>query len=297
MAVDSSFTKSNDIVDSPGSQTAKQAILWNESNLDDLITAFNAHTHNATTDTLTNKTIDADNNTISNIEHGAECDEPSSGVHGVTGSIVGTTDTQTLTNKTIDADNSTISNLEHGAEVDEPASGVHGVTGTLVGTSDTQTLTNKTIAAASNTVTISVSDLSDGITATGAEINTACDGITATAAELNSAADGIGVTIPRTKVVEIGDWNMDTTTSKAIAHGLNLTQIVAVRAMVRNDADDARYMAQGYDQVTGTDTHLAVMATGAGNVNLQRYATGFFDSTDFNATSYNRGWVVIDYID
>lgn len=95
----------------------------------------------STAQTITNKVIDADNNTISNLAHGSEVDQPTA-AHGVT-EILGASEVQTVTNKVIDADNNTISNLAHGAEVDNPTA-AHGV-GEIVGTTEVQTLTNKTL--------------------------------------------------------------------------------------------------------------------------------------------------------
>ena len=82
-----------------------------------------------------------------------------SGVHGASGSVVGTSDTQTLSNKNLtDPTNTFPSTLATDAEVTSAVSthaavtATHGATGAVVGTTNTQTLTGKTISTDDNTI-------------------------------------------------------------------------------------------------------------------------------------------------
>jgi len=156
----SSNTVSN-IVNSNISNSA--AIAWSKvdksgSNLTDIVTK--SHTSLSDIGTNTHDQIDSALSTAASHE-GA-----SSGVHGVTGSVVGTSDSQALTNKTISADSNSISNLVvsnfktviansykfftwDGFGV--PLSTKSVPTGDVLGTIDYQQLTNKDIDGAGAT--------------------------------------------------------------------------------------------------------------------------------------------------
>mgnify|MGYP001285345248 CR=1 FL=1 len=89
---------------------------------------------------LVNKTLNALNNTITNLRHGVEVDNPVA-AHGVE-EIVGADETQVLKNKSIYGQYNTVRNMRHGTEVDNPVV-AHGSIGAIVGTDSPQALFQK----------------------------------------------------------------------------------------------------------------------------------------------------------
>ena len=101
-----------------------------------------------------------------------------------------------------------------------------------------------------------------------------------------------------TKVVEIVNWDMDTTGVFVVAHGLTLTKIVAVTGTIINDAGTL-VSAIAQSQQSGTYTpDVNIDSWDATNVNLVRLAAGKYDSVDYDSVGgYVRGHLVIQYID
>lgn len=105
-------------------------------------------------------------------------------------------------------------------------------------------------------------------------------------------------------VIEIGDWNMDTTASVTV----DLSEVV--------DAENVRIVSVVIrkDNIAGNyDTFVFPFIDASGNIDgwagmiddtsltdafitLYRRTSGTFDAAVFDQTSYNRGWITIGYI-
>ena len=110
--------------------------------------------------------------------------------------------------------------------------------------------------------------------------------------ELNAAL----VNQERTAIIELSDWDMDTTTNIDVAHGLEYSDIISAEVFIRNDADTAKDSINTGVDATDTTPQGYVGTIDSTNINIVRLTGGKFDDAAYNATSYNRGWLIITYI-
>lgn len=110
---------------------------------------------------------------------------------------------------------------------------------------------------------------------------------------------GLGSTI-LTRVVAIGEWDMDATETVTVPHGgVNNDNIRSIDVIIRRDSDagDVLHSLFNY-RVPGATTSAngGVDSIGGVNIALNRLTGGAFDTTDFDEVAgYNRGWIYIKY--
>jgi hypothetical protein len=99
--------------------------------------------------------------------------------------------------------------------------------------------------------------------------------------------------ILRTKIIEMGVWNMVSTEEVSVAHGLSdHAKIRSITAMIVNDAGDGIFPTGA--SALGV-TQAWVVAAGTTNVSAKRLTGGDFDNVNFDDAVINRGWFSIQY--
>ncbi len=101
----------------------------------------------------------------------------------------------------------------------------------------------------------------------------------------------------RTKIIEIGDWDMDATTTINVAHGItDYTKIRSISVLIRNDVANGSELYGFENQDSGAaEVTLHYIRCSSTNIVLYRDVDGYFDSANFDDTSYNRGFITIVY--
>lgn len=98
----------------------------------------------------------------------------------------------------------------------------------------------------------------------------------------------------KSKIIDIGDWNMDSTTTITVAHGLTVGDIRQVSAMIRDDnGTTLREFSAAWTAAQTGSSYVYIDST---NVWLNRAVGSAFDNTSYDATSYNRGWIIVYYV-
>lgn len=155
-----------------------------------------------------------------------------------------------------------------------------------------------TLAAGDDLIGSSTSDITintDKFTVAGSTGNTViagtCDITGVLTATGGIKTDGTNTLI--TKVIDIGNWNMDATDQVSVAHGITYGDIRGIQVIIRSDDAGVNYDISYVSTAGALGGGTYASST---NITLSRTTSGFFDNTSFNAPSYNRGWITITYV-
>jgi hypothetical protein len=113
---------------------------------------------------------------------------------------------------------------------------------------------------------------------------------------INGVAEVIGDEVIRTAIYNVGDWDMTASATATVNHDLTLANIRKISVMIRDDGGSFFYPLDNYDNTINT-AGGGVSNIDANNTDLRRADLGFFNGVNFDSTSYNRGWVIFEYVD
>lgn len=100
--------------------------------------------------------------------------------------------------------------------------------------------------------------------------------------------------------IDIGNWNMLTTASVNVAHGLTDTdweKIRCIHVVIRNDNDDERHDLVRLYTASAASAGGSTDGWGDTYIKLIRVTGGLFDDAAYNASPYNRGFITIGVIE
>ncbi|MCK5149584.1 hypothetical protein KAJ87_01515 [Candidatus Pacearchaeota archaeon] len=109
-----------------------------------------------------------------------------------------------------------------------------------------------------------------------------------------------GETILKTKIVEIGNWDMNANSYVMVAHGLgsNYKKIRDIRVMIRRDDNLGHFLLDKFQDATDPVLIMGgVYSITSVNIVIQRRTDGHFDRDTFEVMGDdgNRGWIYIVY--
>jgi len=103
------------------------------------------------------------------------------------------------------------------------------------------------------------------------------------------------------KIVQIGTWDMDTTVAVEVTHGLPSGALIRdVSVTIQDDTQTYDDPIDRINAITGlteggTSNWRGTISNPGTVIGISRTTGGYFDSTNFNSTGINRGWVTIWY--